>query len=260
MSKKKQTGSGLWLHGSSGRMGQEIQKAVSTGEHGFAFVGGSAEGHSAAALAKELSRSDVDVIVDFSAPEGNALLLKAVTSSGVKDKKILIGTTGLSAAALQAWEKTVKAQKLTLLIAPNTSIGVLVGLKVALLAALPLTGLGFDVEIVETHHRAKKDAPSGTARFFADNIQKAVKGSKIVEDRSGARKAGEIGVHAVRGGGVFGEHEIRLIGDGEELKISHRAFSRQLFATGALVLARWLTKQKPGRHVLADIDPADLRP
>ncbi len=241
-------------------MGQEIQKIVRTGEHGFALVGGSAEDHSATALAKELSRRDVDVIVDFSAPEGNALLLKAVAASGIKDKKVLIGTTGLSTAALEAWEKAAKAQKLTLLIAPNTSIGVLVGLKAALLAALPLAGLGFDVEIVETHHRAKKDAPSGTAKFFADNIQKTLKGSKVVTDRSGARKAGEIGVHSIRGGGVFGEHEIRLIGDGEELTISHRAFSRQLFATGALVLARWLTKQQPGRHVLAEIDPADLKP
>lgn len=233
----------VWLQGADGRMGTEIQKAIASGTQGFA-------------LADDLNRADV--VIDFSTPDGNAALLKDMTKAKLSGKAVLIGTTGLKPAQISAWEKAAKSHKHRLLVAPNTSLGVLVGLRAALTAALPLAGLGFDVEIVETHHRMKQDAPSGTARFFADNIHKALKGSKVVTDRKGARKAGEIGVHAVRGGGVFGEHEIRIIGDGEELKISHRAFSRQLFATGALVLARWLQKQKPGVHRLTDVSPADL--
>lgn len=238
-------------------MGQAIQTALTINSHGFRLIGGS-DAMPARELAQALAQSAVEAIVDFSTPDGNALLLKAVTIGKIKNRRVLIGTTGLSPKALDAWGKAAKAQSLTLLVAPNTSIGVLVGLKAALVAVAPLFGLGFDVEIVETHHRAKKDAPSGTARFFADNLAHQLKGATVTTQRKAARQPQEIGVHAVRGGGVFGEHEIRILGDHEELKISHRAFSRQLFATGALVLAGWLMQQKPGRHILADIDVKDL--
>lgn len=239
-------------------MGQEIERLARSGEHGVTLVGGSAEELSAPELARELARKRVDLIVDFSTPEGNAVLMKAVTGSKVQGAAILVGTTGLSSAAISAWARATKAQKLRLLVAPNTSVGVLIGLKAALLAAVPLAGLGFDVEVVETHHRMKKDAPSGTAKFFAENLHAGIKGSKVVTNRRGARKTGEIGVHSVRGGGVFGEHEIRIVGMDEELTISHRAFSRKLFASGALVLGRWLVRQKAGRHHLEAVDPKAL--
>lgn len=248
----------LWLHGLTGRMGQEIERLARTGENGLKVVGGSAEGLSSTALAKELAAKRIDVIVDFSTPEGNALLLKAVTAGKIRGQAVLIGTTGLTTAAIRGWESAAKRQSLKLLVAPNTSIGILIGLKAALLAAPPLAALGFDVEIVETHHRMKKDAPSGTAKFFAENLRGALKGSQVVTGRKGARKTKEIGLHSVRGGGVFGEHEIRIIGIDEELRISHRAFSRKLFASGALVLCRWLAGQKPGRHRLEAIDPKSL--
>jgi 4-hydroxy-tetrahydrodipicolinate reductase len=176
----------------------------------------------------------------------------------VRHKSVVIGTTGLPAAQLAAWRDTAAAQELRLLIAPNTSVGILVALKAAILAATPLVGIGFDVEITETHHRAKVDAPSGTARFLADSLAQAIPELNVVTDRRGARQRGELGVHSVRGGGVFGEHEIRLLGDAEEIRISHRAFSRSLFASGALVLAGWILKQEPGVYGLLDVKAEEL--
>lgn len=252
MSKRANQNTGLWLHGSSGRMGQEIQKALLEKADGLRLVGGSAltfEGGSlhqgqkvtAKLLAQALAHKEVEVIVDFSVAEANRLLLDAVTQSGIKGKKVLVGTTGLPPKQIAAWEKAAKAQKLALLIAPNTSVGVLTAVRAAVLAATPLAAMGFDVAIVETHHNKKVDAPSGTAKFFASAI-------------TDARKQTKIEMHSVRGGGVFGEHEVRLIGPNEEVTISHRAFSRQLFATGALTLASWLAEQGPGVYALTDVD------
>ncbi len=251
-------------------MGQEIQRVLlePLGK-GLRLIGGSAltfEGEhfyqgkpvTPELLASALSKDPIDLVLDFSSPDGNALLLKALTLGKVKNLHVLVGTTGLDAKAQKQWAALAKSLSLAVLMAPNTSIGVLVATKAALFAAAPLAKLGFDVEIVETHHRAKKDAPSGTAKFMAEVLQEGLTGTKIQTARSGARQAGEIGVHSVRGGGVFGEHEIRLLGDNEEITLKHRAFSRTLFASGALVLGRWLLQQKPGFFLLRDIQPEDL--
>jgi 4-hydroxy-tetrahydrodipicolinate reductase len=113
-----------------------------------------------------------------------------------------------------------------------------------------LAPLGFDIEITETHHRMKADAPSGTALLLADVIHSALPGSTIDFNRTGARKKNSIGVHSVRGGGIFGEHDIRLISDDEELSISHRAFSRALFAKGALSLTLEIEAKVPSGKVM----------
>lgn len=261
---------GLWLHGSSGRMGREIQKALLDQKASpLRLLGGSAETFEGElflqgkpvdsdTLATMLARPETDLILDFTTEAGNALLLEAFEAADLERKAVLIGTTGLPESQLARWKKVAAAKKLALLIAPNTSVGVLMTVKAALTAAGVLSGLGFDIEIVETHHRHKRDAPSGTARFMASTLCDAIKGLETVTDRVGARKPGEIGIHAVRGGAVFGEHEIRIIGESEEVTISHRAFSRALFASGALVLGAWIVRQKPGIYGLMDVSVDDL--
>ena len=261
----------LWLHGASGRMGREIQKAVFADPGQFSFVGGSSRTFEGEAfyqgravtpplLGDRLIKDKPDVVIDFSTLEGNETLRSAVREGKVKGGRILIGTTGFDSSVLGEWQTLAREFDLTVLLAPNTSIGVLLTAQAALKAALPLSRLGFDIEITETHHRMKKDAPSGTAKFLANTLASGIGGLHVVSRHGGERQAGEIGVHAVRGGGVVGEHEIRIIGDFEEVTISHRAFSRSLFASGALVLAKWLRGQKPGFYGLLDVSLEDLIP
>lgn len=255
----------LWLHGSSGRMGLEIQKAIAEGSSGFRLIGGSARSFeggtlhqgrpvTAPQLAHVLSIDKIDLVLDFSTAEGNELLREAVSQASIKGLRVLIGTTGLSEASIKAWKTVAREQSLSLLMAPNTSLGILLMAKAALVAAAPLAKLGFDIEVIETHHRQKRDAPSGTAKFLANTLADAIPGKKVTTGRDDARMPEEIGVHAVRGGGVFGEHEIRIIGDHEEIAITHRAFSRTLFASGALVLAKWLSTKEAGVYGLLDVD------
>lgn len=254
----------LWIHGSSGKMGREIQKSLLETPGKFRLVGGSArkfEGETflqgravtAEQLAHALDKDKIEVVLDFSTTEANEILFEAVQKTEAKSLKVVLGTTGLGEAKLEAWKALIKKRNFGLLIAPNTSLGVLLTARAALLAAAPLAKLGFDIEITETHHRLKRDAPSGTARFLAETIVGGVPDLKITTERDGARQPGELGIHAVRGGGVFGEHEVRILGDNEEITISHRAFSRGLFAGGALVLARWLAEQGPGCYGLLDV-------
>lgn len=244
----------VWMHGASGRMGQEIQNALAAPANaGLSFAGGSDR--------RTPPRLDAaDLFLDFSTPEGTEQLLAAFTAAkGVGRKSILVGTTGLLADIQARWRALAAEQGHALLFAPNTSVGVLVVAKTAQALARTLSGLSYDIEITETHHRNKKDAPSGTARFLAEAVTKGVKELTPVFNRVGERHANEIGLTAVRGGGVFGEHEVRLIGAADEITLSHRAFSRQLFADGALVLGAWLSRQNPGIYNLLDIDLDDLR-
>ena len=273
---------GLWLHGASGRMGVEIRRVLSEtpspprqgGETQpkWRFLGGSGrvfEGDpfhqgrpvTAELLARELARKELALLLDFSTVEGNELLLRSfqlaakATPGDLRGKALVIGTTGLPPGRLPEWEKLAAAESLRLLIAPNTSIGVLVLLRAALASVLPLSRLGFDIEMTETHHRHKRDAPSGTATFLANALADASRGSlNVTTSRTGARAPGELGVHAVRGGGIVGEHEIRILGDHEELTLRHRALSRSLFASGALVLGRWLLAKPSGIYGLGDVE------
>lgn len=262
-------GLGIWIHGSSGRMGQEIQKAILASRGKFRLSGGSDkmfEGETfyqgravtPELLGHALAKDKVDVVVDFSTEEGNAMLLAALKKGEAKGVRVLIGTTGLRETRLAEWRQLAQEQQIPVMAAANTSLGVLIAAKAALVAAAPLVRLGFDVEIVETHHKHKKDAPSGTAKFLAQTLVDGVGDLMLTTDRVGARVPGELGVHAVRGGGVFGEHEIRILGEHEEVTIKHRAFSRALFASGALVLAGWLAEQTPGFYGLLDVQIDDL--
>jgi 4-hydroxy-tetrahydrodipicolinate reductase len=134
----------------------------------------------------------------------------------------------------------------------SIGVHVLTGLVAAAAAALD----DWDVEIVEMHHRAKVDAPSGTALRLAEAIQRVRSSARLVHGRQGARSARspeEIGVHALRGGDVVGDHVVHLAGGGERLELVHRATSRDVFAHGALRAARWIAGRPPGRHTLGDV-------
>ena len=241
----------VWIHGLSGRMGGEI-KAALAGRKDLTYAGGSDKD-------SPIDLHAADLYLDFSTPDGNLRMLDAfLAAKGLARRSILIGTTGLSSDSQSLWRTFAAKAGHALLLAPNTSVGVLVVAKTAQMLARTMTGLHYDIEITETHHRGKTDAPSGTALLLADAVHQGVKTLSPVFAREGARKAGEIGISSVRGGGIFGEHEVRLIGDADEVRLSHRAFSRALFADGALVLGAWLSHQKPGFYELLDVDLESL--
>jgi 4-hydroxy-tetrahydrodipicolinate reductase len=229
-------------------MGQALQSAFT--EATFDVVGGSDR-----ELPIRYREVQAEVIVDFSSPEANAELFKIVSDHS--DLTILIGTTGIKAQQLAQWQKI--ATKHRLLFAPNTSLGVLALSQASKLLrrALP----GFDVEIIETHHRHKVDQPSGTALFLAKTVAEAFQPAplEICTDRTLKRQPQELGVHAVRGGSAFGEHTVSFFGESEELHLTHRAHDRKLFAMGAVAMTRWLIKQPLGMYQLEHIDLASLR-
>ncbi len=202
-----------------------------------------------AAAAHELDA--IDVIVDFTSPAGFSA---AVALARVARVPLVSGTTGLDAVELRKLDEL--AQSVPALHAPNMSIGVAVLARIVqvALAALPA---GFDVEIVETHHRRKKDAPSGTALALVEAAragrEQALREVRGRDGLANPREPDEIGVHAVRGGDVVGDHTVHLLGDGERLELTHRATDRLLFGRGALVAAHWLRGKPAGRYSMADV-------
>lgn len=256
----------VWVHGCEGKMGQALRSAIAEGQT-FEFCGGSDKEFGEGSLfygqkvtAEKLAQAleQADVVIDFSAPAGTKNLGEALIRMESTGKAILIGTTGLDHATVDRLTEATRFGKHRLLRAPNTSLGIITLVKTLPQLASVCSKHGFDVEIVETHHRAKKDAPSGTAKLLAETAQRVIAGSKIVTSRNGERQTAEIGVHALRGGGVFGEHVVRLMSADEEIFIGHRAFSRNLFSQGALVLAQWLAKQTARVYAFEEIALSDL--
>ena len=197
--------------------------------------------------------SGADVVVDFTSAQASVAHAQAVARAS---KAIVIGSTGLSAADKEALRRAGEACRV--LWAPNMSVGVNVLLRVVAEVAR-LLGPDYDVEIVETHHRFKKDAPSGTALALAESVAAAL-GRDLESDAVygrqgmvGERGAREIGIHAVRAGDVVGDHTVVFGGLGERVEITHRATSRETFARGALRAARWLAGQPNGFYGMADV-------
>jgi 4-hydroxy-tetrahydrodipicolinate reductase len=194
--------------------------------------------------------ASADVVVDFSSAQATRINLAACRKAG---KALLIGTTGL-AAGLQA-DFIAAGADIALLVAPNTSLGVTLLLALAEQAARTLPA-GFDVEIAETHHRDKVDAPSGTALALGRAVA-AGRGTRLPEHveptGAGKRQAGGIGFSVSRGGDVVGDHQLRFLGAGEQLVLSHIATDRRIFARGALTAALWLASQPPGQYRMGDV-------
>jgi 4-hydroxy-tetrahydrodipicolinate reductase len=211
-----------------------------------AQVGGAAGLIASADLAAGLDACDV--YIDFTSPAATRAAAEAAAARG---RAAVIGTTGLGADAEAALEALARAAPIV--VAANFSLGVNLMRGLARTAARAL-GPDWDAEVVETHHRAKRDAPSGTALTIAreiaaghgadyDRVKRHTRDGDV-----GARPRGEIGVSAVRGGDVIGEHTAYFFGPAERIEITHRASSRHIFAAGALRAASWVVGKPPGRY------------
>jgi 4-hydroxy-tetrahydrodipicolinate reductase len=193
----------------------------------------------------------LDVVIDFSLPEGTMAILPLCAKQGIA---LVVATTGHSPDQKQQIESA--AAEIPILMAPNMSLAVNVLMKLVRQTSEMLRDHGFDIEILERHHRFKKDSPSGTALHFARLIQEAGGPKKLRHGREGLvgeRPADEIGIHAVRVGDNVGEHTIVFSTLGETLELSHRAHSRDCYARGALQAARFLAGQPAGRYSMDDV-------
>jgi 4-hydroxy-tetrahydrodipicolinate reductase len=194
-----------------------------------------------------------DVWIDFSSPAASVANAQAAAQAGAA---IVIGTTGLSVADKAAVAEVAK--KVPVILAPNMSVGVNVMLRLVAEAARLLSG-GYDMEIVEAHHRAKRDAPSGTALRLAEALCEgsgrdlAQVGRYERHGDIGPRTDQEIGIQTIRGGDVFGDHTVFFLGQGDRIEITHRASSRDTFATGAVRGALWLARKPVGLYDMRDV-------
>ncbi|MGH7254866.1 MAG: 4-hydroxy-tetrahydrodipicolinate reductase [Nitrospirales bacterium] len=194
-----------------------------------------------------------DVVLDFSTP---AATLGHLRLAAERRCAMVIGTTGFTAEALV--ELRSRSETIPCVFAPNMSVGVNVLLKVLGEMARAL-GEDYDIEVIEAHHRLKKDAPSGTALKIAEVLAEAT--GKKLEDVGvfsrkgliGERKAGEIGVQTIRAGDIVGDHTVLFGGMGERVEVTHRAQSRDTFAHGALRAARWVVGKPPGLYDMQDV-------
>jgi len=191
-----------------------------------------------------------DVVIDFSLPPSTVRLVPRCATLGVP---VVVATTGLSddqRAMVEGCARTI-----AVLLSPNMSRGVNVLFRLVSEAAR-LLGQDYDVEIVETHHRFKKDAPSGTALRLAENVRSVRPDLHLVHGREGAvgpRAEDELGIHAVRSGDVVGEHTVSFTALGETVELRHRAHTRDCFARGAVAGAKFLVSQPPGLYTTADV-------
>ena len=236
----------IGIIGSKGRMGAALVDAI--GAAGAVHAGGVDKGDDVAALAAQC-----DVLVDFSAPaalEGN---LDAAVSAGVP---IVVGTTGLEER--HHWLCDAAADRIAVLQTGNTSLGVTLLAHLVREAASRL-GEDWDIEIAETHHRMKVDAPSGTALLLGQaaaegrGIDLPARSARGRDGITGARRPGDIGFAALRGGSVAGDHTVHFLADDERIALSHLAENRRIFAKGAVRAAHWLIGKAPGRYAMKDV-------
>ena len=236
----------IGIIGSAGRMGQALADAIAAA--GETLSGGIDQGGDPLALARAS-----DVLVDFSSPHALEANLDAAAAAGVP---ILIGTTGLEER--HHWLCDHAAEKIAVLQTGNTSLGVNMLTWLVREAAARL-GEDWDIEIVETHHRMKVDAPSGTALMLGEA---AAAGRGIVladhsergrDGITGQRQPGAIGFASLRGGTVAGDHTAHFLADNERIALSHHAENRMIFARGAVRGAQWLIGKAPRRYVMAEV-------
>jgi 4-hydroxy-tetrahydrodipicolinate reductase len=229
------------LVGAAGRMGQAINAiAVSENAQIIAKLD----------LGRPIIFPDADVLIDFSSADATEAICAAATKSSTP---MVIGTTGQSAEQRRMIESA--AGTVPVVLASNFSVGVNALISLTQQAA-KILGQNFDVEIIETHHRMKKDAPSGTAKTLAETLQRERGANDFRYGREGVvgeRGKLEIGIHSVRGGDVVGEHTILFAGDCERLELTHRASSRETFARGALRAARWVVGKPAELYSMRDV-------
>ncbi|MCR5725846.1 MAG: 4-hydroxy-tetrahydrodipicolinate reductase [Lachnospiraceae bacterium] len=197
-------------------------------------------------------KETADAIIDFSSPKALSSILDYATSKNVP---VVLCTTGFSEEQLSDIKKA--SEKVAILRSANMSLGINTLVKLLKTATEILANNGYDIEIVERHHNQKKDAPSGTALLLADAINDTAGGKyEYVFDRSGRREVrpkDEIGISAVRGGSIVGDHEVIFAGLDEVIEINHRAYSRSVFAKGAVSAAAFLKGKPAGMYDMSNV-------
>ena len=257
------------IAGATGRMGKMLIEAVLNspdaqlvgalehdsctliGEDAGAFLGKKTGVAISADITKALSAAEF--LIDFTRPEGTMAHLAVAQKTG---SKMIIGTTGLSSEQIDVLKKV--SANLAIVFAPNMSVGVNATFKLLEIATKMLNE-GYDIEIIEAHHRHKVDAPSGTALRMGEVIAEAL-GEKLDdvavyarEGHTGERKVGSIGFATIRGGDIVGDHTVLFAGEGERIEISHKSSSRQSYAQGSLRAARFLQNQNSGMYDMQDV-------
>lgn len=259
----------IGVNGAAGRMGRAIMSMLLDRGHSIAFAfdapSSPAIGTDAGVLINRGTAGVVvspidgsalaraDGVIDFSTPGATELLLAAARNHRTP---VVVGTTGITDAGARAIEEA--SRDIAVLFSPNMSVGVNLLFKLVEMAARALPP-GFDVEIVEAHHRMKKDAPSGTAKRLVEVVKQAAPAladAPEITGRAGIvgeRTDREIGVFAMRGGSVVGEHTVHFIGMEERIELTHRAVTRDVFARGAVFAIEFLVGKKPGAYGMYDI-------
>ncbi|MGR3899854.1 4-hydroxy-tetrahydrodipicolinate reductase [Psychrobacter sp. 1176_08] len=256
--------------GAGGRMGRMLIEAVNDNpqttlnaaieRQGSSLVGADAGevaaiGHLNVQIVDDLQAvvDDIDVLIDFSLPDATEKNMQVCAEHNVA---MVIGTTGFNEQQEQVLEKA--SEKIAIVYAGNYSTGVNLSLKLLEMAAKAF-GTEADVEVIEAHHKHKIDAPSGTAYMMAEAVADA-RGQNLKdvavygrEGQTGEREAGTIGIHAIRGGEIIGDHTVMFIADGEVVEITHRARARMTFAAGAVRAATWVIQQKVGQYNMQDV-------
>ena len=260
----------ICLVGAAGRMGLEIVRAAEAS--GEAEVVSAVENDQSPVLGRDVGElagigplgtpvtstladcaAACDVIVDLSLPIATSSVIKAAVTA---EKPLVCGTTGLTSAVILRFDEA--ARTVPVIQTTNLSLGVAV-LNILVEQAARLLDNRFDIEIVEMHHRNKADAPSGTALTLASSAAtgRSLEAEKVMKTgrsgHTGARSVEEIGMHAVRGGGVFGDHTVIFASPAERVELSHKAESRTLFAEGAVKAACFLVGKAPGRYTMKNV-------
>jgi len=245
------------IAGAGGRMGRTLIEAV-LADRGFSLAaafdvpGSPAVGQEVGSIritSDPKASAAADVLIDFTRPEGTLEHLRHASA-------MVIGTTGFSPAQKKTIEEAAK--RMPIAMAANFAVGVNAAYKLAETAA-QILGDGYDVEIIEAHHRHKVDAPSGTALRLGEVVAKALnrKLSDVARHgragETGERPEKQIGFHAIRGGDIVGEHTVIFAGQGERLEVTVRSQSRMTYAAGALRAARFLQNRAPGLYDMADV-------
>ncbi|MGO8968662.1 MAG: 4-hydroxy-tetrahydrodipicolinate reductase [Myxococcaceae bacterium] len=259
------------VSGISGRMGLALMRAV-RGDVRFALVGGTVRpgselvGQDAGVLfataplgaplfddvKAAFAKVRPEVVIDFSHPDATRECADICAQRGAA---LVVGTTGLSGAVREQLDRASRSTPVVL--SPNMSVGINVLLDVAA-HLVRILGEGWDTEVLELHHRQKRDAPSGTALRLAEVLARASGRDASVfrlarAGEVGPRAPGEIGVQTLRGGDVVGEHTVFFLSDGERIELTHRASSREQFARGAVRAAAWACAQEPGLYSMQDV-------
>ena len=255
------------VHGACGRMGQrltalagedaELRVVAAVDSAGHPLLGQDAGAVAGVApigvpvTAAIPLETRVDCVIDFSVPRATLGILQTCIDRRLP---LVVATTGFGPD--ERAEVLAASHHTAVLLSPSMSLVVNLLFKLTKLAGETLRGKGFDVEIVERHHRFKKDSPSGTAAQFARVVQEAMGQTRLVHGRDGLvgeRTADEIGVHAVRGGDSVGEHTVIFSALGETMELVHKGYSRDSYARGALLAAKFLATKTAGLYTMADV-------